>query len=86
MDGPEPGDYEVCEVEKDGWVVTDGPCETVILQSGGKIDVDFGNYQPVTVIGYKFEDLNGDGVMDANEPWIEGWEMTLNGARSQYRR
>ena len=31
----------------------------------------FGNYEPVTIKGQKFEDLNGDGNFDAGEPFFE---------------
>ena len=39
--------------------------------------VDFGNYQPVTIQGQKFEDVNGSGVRNANDPALNGWTIEL---------
>ncbi len=43
----------------------------------------FGNVELITVRARKYEDVNGNGVKDDGEPWLEGWEMTLNGADAQ---
>ncbi len=37
-------------------------------------DLDFGNFIP-TKAGAKFNDLNGDGQRDAEEPGLAGWEI-----------
>jgi hypothetical protein len=31
-----------------------------------------------TICGYKFNDLNGDGIQDANEPGLPNWTITLD--------
>src|SRR5262249_29645898 len=36
---------------------------------------DFGNFQQGTKSGVKFNDLNGNGIKDAGEPGIPGWEI-----------
>ncbi len=41
-------------------------------------DLDFGNYEFATISGQKFEDLNGDGQLDAGEPGLEGWTIYLD--------
>jgi hypothetical protein len=38
---------------------------------------DFGNFELITKSGTKFEDLNGDGVWDMDEPGLEGWTIYL---------
>ncbi len=39
------------------------------------IDVDFGNRQPATKRGTKFDDENRNGVRDAGEPGLADWEI-----------
>jgi hypothetical protein len=56
----------------------------VTLQSGETVSGnDFGNYRAATKTGMKYEDLNGDGIKDAGEPGLQGWQITafqdLNG-------
>ena len=46
------------------------------------IDNDFGNWQPASKSGYKFNDLNGNHVADnlngvGGEPGLNGWHITL---------
>ena len=36
---------------------------------------DFGNYQQATKTGFKFHDLNANGVKDAAEPGLTGWTI-----------
>ncbi|MDD4651151.1 MAG: SdrD B-like domain-containing protein [Methanothrix sp.] len=38
---------------------------------------DAGFYQPVSISGMKFEDLNGNGVKDSGEPGLAGWTIKL---------
>src|SRR5262249_16037722 len=40
--------------------------------------VDFGNFQLGSISGQKFNDLNGDGVKQANEPGLMGWTIELD--------
>jgi len=42
-------------------------------------DNDFGNFQKATKSGYKFNDLNANGVWDQGEPGLEDWTITLSG-------
>lgn len=39
--------------------------------------VDFGNNGLGAIEGRQWNDLNADGIRDANEPWLNGWTMTL---------
>ena len=38
----------------------------------------FGNYEQTSIHGYKFNDVNGNGV-DNSEPRLNGWTITLTG-------
>ncbi len=50
------------------------------LTSGqGGINYNFGNYQPFTVAGTVYVDLNANGVLDSGETGIAGVTMTLTG-------
>lgn len=40
-------------------------------------DWNFGNYQYPVIVGYKWEDLDGDGEWDENEPAKENWAVAL---------
>lgn len=75
------GWYKVCEEQQDGWVQTkpasnDG-CETVWIHPGDHDFVKFGNFKLGKVTGIKFNDINGNGVRDNNEPTLKDWTITL---------
>jgi len=79
-----PGIYPIKESleEQFDWVQTFGS-PTVTLTSGANVvDVDFGNWVPDvlpgTIQGLKWNDLNGDGIKDANEPGLEGWTIFVD--------
>ena len=84
-----PGLYRVKEVQQDGWRQTLPPNQghhTVELRPGDEIHgVNFGNWKPGPgeIHGRKFNDLNGNGKLDDNEPPIEGWTITLLKADGQ---
>ena len=42
-------------------------------------NIDFGNYQvsPSAIYGMKFNDLNGNGMKDTDEPGLAGWTISL---------
>ncbi|NJL69671.1 MAG: hypothetical protein HC894_29480 [Microcoleus sp. SM1_3_4] len=50
----------------------------VTAQSGTPIvDRNFGIFQNITVSGQKFNDLNANGILDAGEPGLPGWQISL---------
>lgn len=53
----------------EGWVMFD-------LEGGKTATVDFYNIHPGTIIGYKYEDMAGDGPGGIDNP-IDGWAITL---------
>jgi len=78
-----PGDYTVTETAwpVGGWQpstsVSSGP-HTV--HTGDVLDLDwiFGNYLPGSIHGYKFNDINGNGL-DDDDPRLPGVTITLTG-------
>jgi uncharacterized repeat protein (TIGR01451 family) len=51
----------------------------VTLELGGVISaVDFGNYRTIGISGHKYEDLNGDGLQEQNEPGVAGVEIYVD--------
>jgi len=80
----DPGFYQVCEVQQDGWMQTfptdhDG-CHQLFIQGPGETsgDHNFGNFKKGEVKGVKFNDVNGNGKQDNGEPTLKNWEITLS--------
>jgi len=78
----ETGSYTVSEQMQPGWVASTPTSVTFEAESGEDVGpIDFGNYQPfecVTIHGYKWNDLDGNGVWDDGEPGIAGWVISLS--------
>ncbi|MBI3194005.1 MAG: hypothetical protein HYZ34_05975, partial [Ignavibacteriae bacterium] len=78
-----PGTYTICEGERIGWIQTyPGPegCYTATADPGDVISGnDFGNYPLGSISGRKFFDADADGVEDAGEQGIAGWNIVLSG-------
>lgn len=83
----EPGAYTIREVMEPDWRATMPIEVNVTLGENEHKDVLFGNYRPggggggdrQSLTIHKFNDLNRDGVRDDNEPYIQGWKVTVNG-------
>lgn len=55
----------------------------ITLQSGEEATgITFGNAPLGEVRGFKFNDLNGNGTRDPNEPFLSGWQITLQDANN----
>ncbi|MCL5030085.1 MAG: SpaA isopeptide-forming pilin-related protein [Bacteroidetes bacterium] len=82
-----PGTYTVREENKTGWRQTKPSSITYSLEVGNGDnfeDIDFGNFEDPSVTlgsicGIKFNDLNGDGKKQDNEPGIRNWTINLSG-------
>ncbi|HRW82399.1 MAG TPA: SdrD B-like domain-containing protein [Methanothrix sp.] len=87
FEGLAAGSYTVSEVSQDGWTPTapDTGSQTVDLAEVNATDVSFGNVEEArppeaptrNITGFKFNDLNGNGVRDADEPGLAGWTINL---------
>ena len=76
-----PGEYTVCEVLQTDWVKTYPTiCHVVTINAGQDSGTNnFLNFQCATISGMKWEDLNGDGVKDAEEPGLPNWTINKSG-------
>ena len=81
-----PGDWIVREVGQPGWTTSypatgDNPVTLTLNES--KSGGDFGNYERTSIHGYKFNDLNGNGL-DDGDPRLDGWTIELVGTDGQH--
>ena len=75
--GIAPGTVLIGEVGQVGWQRTT-PNAPYTIKSGFALSADLGNVQLGSLSGLKFNDLNGNGVLDSGEPGIEGWTVFLD--------
>jgi protocatechuate 3,4-dioxygenase beta subunit len=80
--GLHPGTYVLREVLQTGWVVT-APSAGFLSVTIGDLPstvtgVDFGDFRLVSISGNVFDDFNGDGVRQSNEPGLAGWTVFLD--------
>jgi len=87
-----PGQYYVCEENQTGWSQTEPTASTGVLHNEGychpitvglnqAVDtVQFGNAQLSDIHGYKFSDLNGNGIRDCVDDGniIDGLEFSVS--------
>ncbi|MFC1711891.1 SdrD B-like domain-containing protein [Patescibacteria group bacterium] len=77
------GDYLVCEVEQTGYTRTypeTSNCHQVsVALNEDVVNIDFGNFENISVTVCKVEDLNGDGNILFDPFYTQGWEVALEG-------
>jgi len=75
------GQYRVVEQldNHPGYTNTTPLAVEVALGFPAQQTVDFGNRGALTINGSKYNDLNANGVRDADEPGLPGWMLTLTG-------
>ncbi|HEV8594341.1 MAG TPA: SdrD B-like domain-containing protein [Thermoplasmata archaeon] len=73
----EAGDYEVREVQQDGWIATAPTSFSFSATSGQDQSGNFMNFQLGSICGTKFYDANHNGVWDDGEPGVEGFHVEL---------
>jgi hypothetical protein len=83
--GLEPNEYYyVSEEDQDGWINTypgaGGIHYRIWVEENNDIELNFGNYQlhNCDISGYKFNDLNNNGVWDTGEGPLSGWEIYID--------
>ena len=82
-----PGSYNITEVPQDGWTNTDpsdgSGQKTVDVICDDTVTVLFGNHEEQECTGCleicKYNDLDGDGSKDWDEPYLSGWTFTVTG-------
>jgi hypothetical protein len=76
--------YHVSEVCQNGWINTHpgagGIHYRIKVEENDDIELNFGNYQLHNgdIYGYKFHDVNNNGVWDAGELPLSGWEIYID--------
>ncbi|MGE0084616.1 MAG: SdrD B-like domain-containing protein [Desulfococcaceae bacterium] len=77
FDPVNPGNYTVKETDPEGYISTTGNSVDVTLPDGGTAPVNFGDQKKGSISGIVFNDVNGDGVRDSEEPGISGVNVEL---------
>ena len=71
------GQYSVAETQQIGWQLTTSGCQNVDVLPNQNATVEFGNYELGQIRVCKYDDYNGDGILDDGEPGIDGVEISL---------
>jgi len=77
-----PGTYRIAEVMENGWQATTVPYYDFTIPVSfepKRYNFTFGNVHYGTITGYKYEDMNGDGILDIGDPPIKNWTIYLTG-------
>jgi len=65
-----------------GWKQTWAPPPVTVRSGATANNIDFGNWIPTSqhgsIQGLKFNDLDGDGVQDGDEPGLSGWVVYID--------
>jgi uncharacterized repeat protein (TIGR01451 family) len=81
IDGIKPGTFAVREVGQAGWTCSaPATCEydLTFASNDAKTGADFGNWEPASVSGTKFQDTNGNGKRDAGEGPLQGFTFYVD--------
>jgi hypothetical protein len=84
-----PGSYTITEVQKSGWTQLGSTSSyTIVVAANGTItsgspdgnadDLNFYNFENITICGTKFYDTNANGLHD-DSAVVSGWNIVLNG-------
>jgi serine-aspartate repeat-containing protein C/D/E len=75
-----PGRYLVKEVQQPGWVqTTPNPGAIDITGSTNAAGINFGNNFPTgSISGFKFNDLNANGINEPTEPRVANWPIYID--------
>ncbi|MFH0749833.1 MAG: SdrD B-like domain-containing protein [Candidatus Gottesmanbacteria bacterium] len=91
------GTYSVSETVPTGWDLTSISCNdansgtsafagntaTIIIDSGETVTCTFTNTQRGAISGHKYNDLNGNGGHDSDEPGLPEWTIFIDGNDNQ---
>jgi len=76
--------YYVSELNQPGWINTypgaGGMHQRIKVMENNDVELNFGNYQlhNCKISGYKFNDANNNGVWNAGEGPLSGWEIYID--------
>jgi hypothetical protein len=77
-----PGKWTIQEVNQSGWYQTQpvnppGIYSFAAVSGSNQTGLNYGNFQTITVSGSVYNDLNGDGKKQGNEPGLANWTVEL---------
>jgi uncharacterized surface anchored protein len=73
-----PGFYRIIEILGTGWHNLTNFVIDLFVGSNANIENNnFINYEDGQITAYKYNDLNGNGTKDTDEPVLSGWDMTI---------
>ena len=73
-----PGSFTLEELmPTSGWTQIYSPGPVTLVAGVDSTGNNFGNFKNVSISGYKFNDLNGSGVWNSNDPGLPGWTIDL---------
>jgi len=78
FDNLSPGAYSLSEGLLSGWTQISIPSSVVITAGQDSTNNNFINFLNGNIAGYKWNDLDGNGAWDNEEPPIEGWKIYLD--------
>ena len=68
-----PGTYTIREVEPAGWMRTSVNPAAITASSGSNVaGVRFGNFKLISINGFKYNDLGGNGILKPGDPGLAG--------------
>jgi len=76
--------YYVSELNQPGWINTypgaGGMHQRIWVEEDDEVELNFGNYQlhNCDISGYKFHDVNNNGVWDTGEGPLSGWGIYID--------
>ncbi len=80
------GTYSVAEVVSSGAILT-VPASGSYTETPGAgqsvANLDFGDFQSVSLSGTVYNDINGNGTLDGGEPRLSGWKVNLLNGSNQ---
>ena len=73
------GTYRVREVGQVGWIQTTvNPGDVAVVSGTNSTGNNFGNFQLGSLSGKKFQDNNGDGILNGSDAGLAGWTIQLD--------
>ena len=75
-----PGSYTVSVTEQSGYAPTvPASGSLAVTAPGGQTvsNLNFGEFQTVTVSGETYDDVSGSGILNAHDPALAGWSINL---------
>jgi hypothetical protein len=74
-----PGEYLLYEVVPEGWVAVSETEHEIMLENGDEEHFVFANKRLSAIYGYKWLDVNADGIHQEGEPALAGVNIVLDG-------